>query len=269
MSVLQHFFLPYTVTKRHPSSIKRRGPEISGSRSAVIPNSGKAAVVPPPIAKDWNLVQQALAGDLHAREELFAAHTAKLYRTAFSIVRNKEDAEDAVQDSLCRAFLKLGSYQGRSSFSTWLTRIVINSALMRRRKRACHPENSLDESLDGRSEPWNYRLADASPSPEAICAANEIHELVAAQVRQLPPALRAAIQLYGLDGLSSADCMKTLGIRKGGFKARVHRARLKLVCRLRPALRTRRAHQQGERTHFLPAAIDHLFMAKEKPSTPS
>ena len=87
------------------------------------------------VYEEWVLVQQSMAGDTLSLEKLFAAHSARLYRTALSVLRNKEDAEDAVQDGLCSAYTKLGSFQGRSSFSTWLTRIVINSALMNRRRK--------------------------------------------------------------------------------------------------------------------------------------
>src|SRR5208337_1173120 len=84
---------------------------------------------------EWAIVQKAIAGDTEAQEHLFARHRPRLYRTAVALLRNKEDAEDAVQDGLCKAYTHLRSFQGRSSFSTWLTSIVINSALMSRRRR--------------------------------------------------------------------------------------------------------------------------------------
>ena len=71
---------------------------------------------------DWAVVQQAIADNAFAQERLFAHHSDRLYRTAFSVLRNKEDAEDAVQDGLCKAYTNLRSFQGRSSFSTWLQR---------------------------------------------------------------------------------------------------------------------------------------------------
>ena len=86
----------------------------------------------PAARKEWDLVQQAIAGNADAQEQLFKTYTPRLFRTAFAVLRNKEDAEDAVQDSWCRAYRNLRSFQGRSAFSTWLTRIAINSALMRR-----------------------------------------------------------------------------------------------------------------------------------------
>jgi len=83
----------------------------------------------PAARKEWDLVQQAIAGNADAQEQLFKTHTPRLFRTAFAVLRNKEDAEDAVQDSWCRAYRNLRSFQGSSALSTWLTRIAINSAL--------------------------------------------------------------------------------------------------------------------------------------------
>ena len=182
------------------------------------------------------LVQQAIDGNPDAHEQIFASHTGKLRRIAFRIVRNREDAEDAVQDGLCRAFAKLHAFQGRSSFSTWLTRIVINSALMIRRKRNRHSEASLDEVLDNRPEQLQCKVVDAGPNPEQICASSEIRALVEKQVRQLPPGLQTAFQLYELDDRSAADSMRVLGIGTSAFKSRISRARRKVENGLRQTI---------------------------------
>ena len=183
--------------------------------------------------QDWKLVQQAIAGDSRAREELFATHAARLYRTAFSVLRNKEDAEDAVQNSLGNAFLNLRSFKGRSSFSTWLTRIAINSALMIRRRRAAHVEASLDEMAEIQPEQLRLRIVHSGPTPEDVCAANQNHELLSQQVRQLPSAIRVAFQLRVLKGLSAADTCLALGIGNAALKARIFRARHMLADTLR------------------------------------
>ena len=96
--------------------MRKHGGSASG-QSSTTPNSGRAPSSR--IArKDWNLIRQALRGDSPAQHELFATHAARLYRTAYAVLRNKEDAEDAVQNSLCNAFINLRSFKGRSSFST-------------------------------------------------------------------------------------------------------------------------------------------------------
>jgi RNA polymerase sigma-70 factor (ECF subfamily) len=183
-----------------------------------------------------NLVQQAIDGNSHAHEQLFASHTSKLRGTAFAILRNREDAEDAVQDAFCRAFTNLQSFQGRSSFSTWLTRIVINSSLMIRRRRNGHSEASLDDLLDNRPEQLRCRIVDARPNPEQICAAGEIRALVEQQVRQLPPGLQTAFQLCELEDRSGAESMQALGIGTSAFKSRMSRARQKVENGLRQTI---------------------------------
>jgi RNA polymerase sigma-70 factor, ECF subfamily len=168
-----------------------------------------------PACDEWRLVQQAIAGDSNVLDHLFTIHTSRLHRTAFAVLRNKEDAEDAVQNGFRSAYAKLQSFQGKSSFSTWLTRIVVNSALMIRRRRNSRPEPSLDEMLDDQREGLQRRIIDAGPNPEEICAATEIRELLEKQIRQLSPGLQAAIQHCDLKDLSTADSTKKLGIRDG------------------------------------------------------
>jgi RNA polymerase sigma-70 factor (ECF subfamily) len=179
------------------------------------------------------LVQQAIDGNSEAHEQIVARHGSQLRGIAFAILRNREDAEDAVQDGFCRAFASLQSFQGRSSFSTWLTRIVINSSLMIRRKRNGRCEASLDELLDNRPEQLRRRVVDSGPNPEQICAAVEIRALVEKQVRQLPSGLQTAFQLYELDDQSVADSMQALGIGSSAFKSRISRARRKIAKGLR------------------------------------
>ena len=187
---------------------------------------------------DWSLVQQAIAGNAYAQEQLFSHRTDRLYRTAFSVLRNKEDAEDALQDGLWRAYTRLEFFQGRSSFSTWLTRIVINSALMIRRRRNVHPEASLDEILESRPQRFTG-FVDTRPDPEKICAAIEVNTLVDASTCQLPPRLRVAFRLRAESGFSVRESSQALGIATGAFKSRISRARRKLAQGLRASLETK------------------------------
>jgi RNA polymerase sigma-70 factor, ECF subfamily len=186
---------------------------------------------------DWNLVQRAIDGNSDAQDELFVRHTAALRRIAFRILRNREDAEDAVQDGLCKAFTRLRSFEGRSSFCTWLTRIIINSALMIRRRKNVRQECSLDEVFRDAEERPRLQIVAAGRTPEELCAANEIRALVEKQLRQLPSTLQTAVQLYDLEGRTAADSMEALGIRSGAFKSRVSRARQKVANGLRQSFR--------------------------------
>jgi RNA polymerase sigma-70 factor, ECF subfamily len=151
------------------------------------------------------MVLQAIAGNADARELLFAARTNRLIRTAFGILGNREDAEDALQDGLFQAYSKLHSFEGRSSFSSWLTRIVINAALMIRRRKGARPELSLDKILESQAERYPRGTVDARSDPEKIYAANEIKALIERQVRKLPPELQQEYRLRVINGLSAAE----------------------------------------------------------------
>jgi RNA polymerase sigma-70 factor (ECF subfamily) len=216
-------------------SVGRREPGQSDPCAANLPSSNRL-VAPRSVSEDWVLVQRAIGGDSGSNDKLFAAHIAKLYRTAFAMLRNKEDAEDAVQDGLCSAYTKLRSFQGRSSFSTWLTRIVINSALMTRRRKGARTEASLDEILDNQEGRMVCRIVDSRPDPEEICRVTEIKCLVEKEVQKLPVRVQRAFQLREVDGLSTTESIRTLGIRKSAFKSRVLRARRKLIEGLKRSL---------------------------------
>ena len=189
--------------------------------------------VSPACRNEWVLVQQALRGDSRVQEQIFVPHMGRLQRTALAILRNKEDAEDAVQDALCRAYIRLQSFQGKSSLSTWLTRIVINSALMIRRRRNGRQAVSLEEIVEGNLERPQLQIVDTGPNPEQICRINEVHGLLEEEMRQLPPRLREAVRLCDLEGYSTAASSQILGIRNSAFKSRILRARQKLTKRLR------------------------------------
>jgi RNA polymerase sigma-70 factor (ECF subfamily) len=238
MSALQSSILKITASNRKTRVIQRPRPGNADSQGSAA-QSSHIAVTVPFVPKDWKLAQQAMAGDSNAWEELMKTHAGRLYRTAFSVVRNKEDAEDAVQDSLCRAFVNLRSFRGQSSFATWLTRILINSALMIRRKRTGREVASLDERNDSHPEQLPDRLVHAGPNPEQICATNQIHERLVRQIFQLPPLVRAACQLYVLEGRSTSDSCEALGIRKDAFKARIFRGRRIILNSLRPTVNSR------------------------------
>jgi RNA polymerase sigma-70 factor (ECF subfamily) len=200
------------------------------------------------MGEEWAVVQRAIAGDALAQELLFARHRGSLYRTALAVLNNKEDAEDAVQDGLCKAYINLPSFQGRSSFSTWLTRIVINSALMTLRSRRGHPETSLDEILESQSE-WPRAAVKMCPDPETISAANEIRAMLEQQAGELPAAMRAAFQLGGINGFSARESSYPLGISVSAFKSRFFWARRKLMCGLRQRLKLARGPGFGGRGH--------------------
>lgn len=211
--------------------VRRERTGRTSSRSSRQLHIGRA-VAPTGMGKDWAVIQQAIAGNTGAQEHLFTDRTGRLYRAAFSVLRNKEDAEDALQDGLCKAYANLCCFQGRSSFQTSLTRIVINSALMARRRKRVHPETPLGEILDGQAEQLPREMVEERPDPEKLCAASEIKVLVEERVRQLRPALQMAFRLCALHGLSATESSQALGISVSACKSRSSRARRKLKSRL-------------------------------------
>jgi RNA polymerase sigma-70 factor (ECF subfamily) len=192
----------------------------------------------PVMRDDWELIRQAVAGNPDAQERLFNTHSPRLYRAAHAILRNKEDAEDVVQESWCRAYAKLDSFEGRSAFSTWLTRIAINSALMLRRRKSIRVEASLNEILDNQSEPIFDGVVAQPPNPEEIHGASELNALIEGQIRELPPRVQSAFRLSKIEEFSTAEAARTLGIRETALKSRVSRARRKVARALQELLST-------------------------------
>jgi RNA polymerase sigma-70 factor, ECF subfamily len=192
----------------------------------------------PVMRDDWDLIRRAVVGNPEAQDRLFKTHTPRLYRTVFAILRNREDAEDAVQESWCRAYANLDSFEGRSAFSTWLTRIAINSALMLRRRKSIRVEASLSDILDNQLEPFFDGTVAEPPNPEEIYAASELKALIEDQIRELPPRVQEAFRLRKIEEFSITEAVQALGISKTALKSRVLRARRRVARGLRNLLST-------------------------------
>jgi RNA polymerase sigma-70 factor, ECF subfamily len=188
------------------------------------------------IIDEAKVVRNAIAGDHDALDMLFAQHSRALFQTALRLLGNAEDAEDALQEAMLSAYRNLPRFEGRSQFSTWMTRIVINAALMRRRSKRAHPAMSLDDSTDDKT-PMVERFADDHPSPEQIYAGTELSERVKENLQELSPLLRNAFELRELEGLSADEAARALGVSRNTLKARLWRARQQLAGRLGDVLR--------------------------------
>jgi RNA polymerase sigma-70 factor, ECF subfamily len=148
-----------------------------------------------------------------------------LFGIAFRRLHNVEDAEDAVQDALLSAYKHIGQFQGRSQFSSWLTRIVINAANMKLRRRPRQEVVSLDQAQDDDGATLANELADAGPTPERICAQTEMEEKVRRALARISPKLRVAIQMREVAGFSTKETAEALGITANTLKSRICRAR--------------------------------------------
>ncbi|HET8926192.1 MAG TPA: RNA polymerase sigma factor [Candidatus Acidoferrum sp.] len=173
---------------------------------------------------------------MEAFQEMFVAYRPKFVAMANAILRNREDAEDAVQNAFVSGYFHLRSFEGRSALTTWFTRIVLNAALMIRRKRKSpwiSPQPETSTSDDGR---WMQRILASQPDPEMVYAERETLEFINAVLGKMKPALRQALTMIYYDELSGPEACALLGVSAGTFKARLFRARRQLLNQVQRAL---------------------------------
>ena len=197
---------------------------------------------------DALLVTRAQNGEQLAYVELCTRHRDLVFRTVLRITRNRDDAEDIIQDSWMRAFTHIGTFDGRSEFSTWVTRIAINSALAMIRRRRTRKEYSLDDS----SDPNNCRvkeMLEPSRNPEERCLETERIRLVRQAIKRLPSKLRTAIEIRQFHEGSVSDLAQLAGVSLPTMKSRLLRARLRLREPLSKALRMRTVPKVLPRTN--------------------
>jgi len=181
---------------------------------------------------DIALVTAARTGSEAAFTELHSLYAHRLYRTIFSITRNHEDAEDALQDALLRACLALDSFEGRSKLLSWLTRIAINSALMTLRKRRVRHEASFELLPWSEDEAPHLQIRDPSPNPEEACLQLERKHCVVHAVTKLKPAFRSVVELQMSRECSTKEIARSLDVSVATVKARLYRARRRLATRI-------------------------------------
>jgi RNA polymerase sigma-70 factor, ECF subfamily len=168
-------------------------------------------------------------GIVDTLQEMFLASRPKFVGIAYSILRNKEDAEDAVQDAVLSAYVHLRNFEGRSAFTTWFTRIVLNAALMILRKRTNSRISSLPESSSSGEDSWTEKIPTPQPDPEMACAEGETVQLIDVLLGRMSPVLRQSFRMIYYDEMSSREACNLLGVSIGTFKSRVFRARRHLM----------------------------------------
>jgi RNA polymerase sigma-70 factor (ECF subfamily) len=182
------------------------------------------------------LIQAGQQGDTQALNTLFHRHQRTLFYSALGIMGNPQDAEDALQDGLLSAFRNLKSFKGRSQFSTWLTRVVINAALMRRRGQAVRPSAAAAEPISRDEIPITERLMSKGLNPEQLFGRLEIREIIEDHVEELAPILRTAFILRKVREYSTSETAKMLRVSEETLKGRLWRARRELAKRLSRSL---------------------------------
>jgi RNA polymerase sigma-70 factor (ECF subfamily) len=181
---------------------------------------------------DRELVVRAQAGDCDAFGRLVLQHKESISRIIFRITKNREDAEDEVQETFLRAYRGLHGFRGNSKFTSWLTRIAVNQALMCLRKRR-HRDISLDHTVECEGELLSHDIPEASPNPEQCYSQKEANLNLNQELTALPRGLQSALILKHLYGYTTKDIAKRLGISVPAVKSRVLRARRRLRVQLR------------------------------------
>ena len=201
-------------------------------------NAPNAKPLPSTVVRDDEgaLVAAAKRGDLDAFQELVSRYESKIYRLSWNITRNKEDAEDSMQDAFLKAFQHLDGFEGGSRFYTWLVRIAVNEALMKLRKRRPN-QISLDEA-DG-EDLMPRDLQDWGPSPEQKYERTELNRILTDAIEELDSPYRMAFVLRDVSELSTEETAEALGISVPAVKSRLLRARLKLRQKLDPFFRSK------------------------------
>jgi RNA polymerase sigma-70 factor (ECF subfamily) len=199
-----------------------------------------------PEESDSTLIAAARNGESQAFEFLLKRHEAKTFSVAFRITRNREDAQDVVQQSFHKAFMHLDTFQEKSSFSTWLTRIVINEGLMCLRRNRARREVSLRDAESESEELFLPEIPDRGENPAEIYEQLEKEHILCEAMNQLSAEFRAVVCLR-LEERTVSETAEILGLGIGTLKARLFRARQKLRVLLtrRPEFRRDRATSRG------------------------
>ncbi|MFZ0807722.1 MAG: sigma-70 family RNA polymerase sigma factor [Candidatus Sulfotelmatobacter sp.] len=201
-----------------------------------------ATVEPSFLTRDEaTLLASARAGDSAAFECLVMPHWGALLRVTQRILRNREDAEDAVQTAFLDAFRNLNAFHGRSRFSSWLTRIAMNAAFMRVRVSRRKRETSLDEVTGTGEDRARFHPVETRLNPEQEYLLKESRVLLAKGLDRLRPLDGEVLHLRNVRELSAKETAKILQLPVGTVKARLHRARTKLA-RYMQSIVTRKRH---------------------------
>jgi RNA polymerase sigma-70 factor, ECF subfamily len=218
--------------------------------------SAAPAKRPTDSSEEYAFLAAAKRGDSAAFELLCKQSAKMVFRVARRMMRNNEDAEDVLQESFQQAFIHLNSFNGDSRFSTWLSRIAINAALMKLRKKQHLWDVSLDESTEDEQSSHRLDVEYQGLNPEELYAQTERQQILAEAMNELAPGTRKAIELREIDERSGEETAQIMGISVSAVKARVFHGRRKLRERLtriaEPAWRSARktSRRMGGTTHI-------------------
>src|SRR5260370_18879927 len=177
--------------------------------------------------EEAKLVLAAKCGDGYAFEVLIRRYQRRTLAVVRRFTRIKEDAEDIVQQSFHKAFVHLHKFEGKSSFSTWLTRIAINEALMLLRRGRVLREVSIDNLSGNEEVPIGLNMPDSRAGPESAFLQSERNRILSEAMNKLTPGIRTAIELRDLAELSTKEVARVLGLSIEAVRGRVYQGRRK------------------------------------------
>ncbi len=177
----------------------------------------------PPVAGDDLLVSMMKRGDTTAFDDLWLCHRRRLFYLALRILKNSEDAEDAIQESFLKAYRHIGTFDGRSKFSTWITRIVINTCLMALRRKGRLLETSINTPTPNEGTEWEF--PDKTLDIESRYYKAECNQRLGAAVHCLPLPLRSVMEIYLERDTSLREIADVAGLSLPAVKSRLLRAR--------------------------------------------
>jgi RNA polymerase sigma-70 factor (ECF subfamily) len=188
------------------------------------------------------LIEALRRGEEQAYEELVRRHTGRMLAVARRLLRNEEDARDAVQQAFVSAFCAMAEFKGGSRLSTWLHRIVVNTALMKLRARARRPEESVDDLLPQFLEDGHHvtQFSAWRLPADASVLQGEVRAQVRAAVDRLPESYRTVVLLRDIEELDTEETARLLGVTPNAVKIRLHRGRQALARLLDPVFRADR-----------------------------
>ncbi len=183
------------------------------------------------------MIARILAGERELFHDLLRPYERMLFNACNAMLRNPEDAEDAVQDAVLKAFRGLRGFRAEAKFSTWMMTIATNEARNRLRRQKVLPMEPLEaqiEEMEGDVTP--AILKDWRPVPSDVLESKEMRHLIESAVGELPPIYREVFMLRDVEELNVQETAEVLGIEPGAVKTRLHRARMMLQKQLAPAL---------------------------------
>lgn len=221
-----------------------------------------------------DLVALTVQGSAVAFREVMRRYNRRLFRTARSILRDDTEAEDVVQETYVRAFQWLAGFRGEASLATWLTRITLNEAFGRLRRRRITVDLKEIESAQVEMTGAHILMfpgTQPNSNPEDAAGAREIRQLLSQAIDELPEAFRVVLVMRDVDGMSIEETADVLGIRSETVRTRLHRARERLrvglEAKLGPTLREVFPFEGARCARLADRVIERLGLEKANPAT--